>query len=77
MFKWRKKTKWKLANLSSSGKYHLKLHLFLRICCWNIKLIKFPRNNSSFIVDLYVMFSCLEMLLSLTVPFTVLTLLVG
>jgi len=42
-----------------------------------LKLIKFSTNNSSFVVDLYLMVCCLEMLLALTVPFTVLTLLVG
>jgi len=45
MFKWRKKTKWKLANLSSSGKYHLKLHLFLPICCWNFKTLNFQATT--------------------------------
>ena len=77
MFKWRKKTKWKLANLSSSGKYHLNYTYFCQFVVGILKLIKFPRNNSSLVVDLFVMFCYLEMLLALTVPFTVLTLLVG
>jgi len=36
-----------------------------------LKLIKFPSNSSSFVVDLYVMFWCLEILFILAVLFTV------